>query len=63
MKTPNYKDVGHFPLTKCLYLQYVPRVPGMSPGPHFQTKNGLIGSTFRGPKTYSVGALKQKINK
>ncbi len=25
------KDVGHFPLTKCLYPQYVPRLPGMSP--------------------------------
>ncbi len=39
------KDVGHFPLTKCLCPQYVPRVPGMSPGHQFQTKNGLI-STF-----------------
>ncbi len=28
------KDVGHFPLTKCLYLQYGPGVPGMSPGPY-----------------------------
>ncbi len=33
------KDVGQFPLTKCLYPQYVPRVPGMSQGPHFQTEN------------------------
>ena len=33
------KDVGHFPLTKCLYPQYVPGVPGMIPGPHFQTNN------------------------
>ena len=27
----NSRDVGHFPLTKCLHPQYVPRVPGMSP--------------------------------
>ena len=25
------KDVWHFPLAKCRYPQYVPRVPGMSP--------------------------------
>ncbi len=30
------KDVGHFPLTKCLCPQYVSIVPGMSPGPHFR---------------------------
>ncbi len=30
-------DVGHFSLTKCLYPQYVPSVPGRSPGPHLQS--------------------------
>ncbi len=37
----NLKDVGHFPLTKCLCPQYVHRLPGMSPGPHLQTEDGF----------------------
>ncbi len=30
IRTSVVKDMGHFPLTKCLYSQYVPKVPGMS---------------------------------
>ena len=31
LKTIRGKDVGYFPLSKCLYPKYVPRVPGMCP--------------------------------
>ncbi len=34
-------DVGHISLTKCLYPQYVPTLPGMSPGPFFQAKSHI----------------------
>ena len=29
------KDVGHFPLTYCLYLKYISSIPGISPEPYF----------------------------
>ncbi len=56
------KNVGHFPLTKCLYLQYIPRVPGMSQGPHFQTspQNVKVSTHLWAPQhpyiTYTKGA-------
>ena len=50
------KDVGHFPLTKCLYPKYVPRVPGMSLEPHFQIKIYFtIPQSLKGERSF-VGA-------
>ena len=40
-----------------MYPQYVPGVPGISPGPHFQTKHGLmfIHQNLKGKHSF-VGA-------
>ena len=31
MSYHHFKDVGHFPLTCCLYLNYISNMPGISP--------------------------------